>query len=124
MGYIKIGVYSWFISIIFYISFVYTHMVKKQVSLRIDKDFWDTLPTKNKSEWIRNILDEYINGNLIKNDDIKAIEQENNYLHNYVERLEEDKQRLHTNNERLWAELEQYRAIYLPKPKKWYQFWK
>lgn len=94
------------------------------MSLRIDKDFWDTLPTKNKSEWIRNILDEYINGTLVKNDDIKTIESENRYLHNYVERLEEDKQRLHTNNERLWVELEQYRAIYLPKPKKWYQFWK
>jgi len=99
-------------------------MVKKQISMRMDKDFWDTLPPDNKSEWIRKLIQDYIDGNLVRNDDIKSIENENRFLHNTIERLEVDKQRLTTDKERLWVEIERYRSIYLPKPKKWFQFWK
>jgi len=92
-------------------------MAKRIVSLRLDEDLWGTLPEDNKSKWIRDILNSYVNGDLVKDADIKYTMEKNRDLYIQIEKLERDK-------ERLWAEIEQYREIYLPKPKKWWKWWR
>jgi len=73
----------------------------------------------NESEFVRNVLQSYIVDNtLIEVSDLEALKRENRLLYNTVEELKKDK-------ERLWKEIEQYRNIYLPKPKRhWWEFWK
>jgi len=94
-------------------------MPKITRSIKIDKEIWERIPGNNKSEFIRNVLQSYIVDNtLIEVSDLEALKRENRLLYNTVEELKRDK-------ERLWKEIEQYRNIYLPKPKKhWWEFWK
>jgi len=94
-------------------------MPKITRSIKIDKEIWERIPGNNKSEFIRNVLQSYIVDNtLIEVSDLEALKRENRLLYNTVEELKKDK-------ERLWKEIEQYRNIYLPKPKRhWWEFWK
>lgn len=83
-------------------------------TIRVDKVMWDSLPAdSNKSAFIRDVIKNYIQGNMATGEEIHVLQNENRMLHGLVDNLQKDKEFLQRQVE-----------IYLPKPKKWYQFWK
>jgi len=80
-------------------------------TIRISKELWDRLPDDpSRSSFIRDVLQNYIEGKLATPDELLALSRENRLLHGQVEDLKRDKEFLQN--------------LYLPKPKKRWQFWR
>jgi len=89
-------------------------MAKIMRNFRIEKELWEKIPTKNKSKFVRQIVDDYIHNRLLQNSDIKAIESENKTLLQLVEAKTQHIE-----------DLQKTIAGLLPAPKRyWWQFWK
>jgi len=89
-------------------------MAKVTKNIRIEKELWQRIPQKNKSEYIRNVLNMYLHNDLVENSDIKAIESENKTLLQLVEAKTKHIE-----------DLQKTLAGLLPTPKThWWQFWK
>jgi len=99
-------------------------MVKRVVSLRLDDDLWGALPSDNKSEWIRDILKLYVAGDLYKGHEYNDLERDYKHALNDVEKLTKSNDDLYEDKKQLRIEIERYREIYLPKPKKWWKWWR
>lgn len=81
-------------------------------NFRIEKELWNRIPDKNKSRFVRQLLEDYLQNNLVKDNEILGIEKENRLLHDLVEELRKDK-------EQLRKDLEYYKGLFLPKPSFW-----
>jgi hypothetical protein len=91
-------------------------MPKIVKNIRIEKEDWERIPSKNKSEFVRDVIQRYIHNELVSSPDILAIQREAVLLRERVEDLKRDK-------ERLQAELDRIKPLYLP-PRRWWRFWK
>ena len=89
-------------------------MARVMKNFRIEKELWERIPTKNKSKFVRQIVDDYIHNRLLYDSDIKAIESENKTLLQLVDA-----------HQRHIEDLQKTIAGLLPEPRKhWWQIWK